>query len=169
MKIWHTALWTVLFAVAGYGLAIGWQGVVVGAFESSGAQVLIAAPSALLIEQAWIAVVTGLIVPLAEAIRAIAGRVAGRSIWPGWVLWVAMAMGENLSMGLRMVALATIDLPRQIAAAADGAAPVLDLRTVSLDAWATAGVVGAAAISLGILIAFGLISPEESAREPADS
>ncbi len=148
---------TALIGVAlltGWLMATGWQSLIASAFAGSGATVITSRIDALPIERLGITLLTGLAVLVALSISRIAQRMTGRCIWPVWGLFLLLLIGENLGIGLRLVTIATITLPAAVDVAGGGT-PVIDLAAANLIAWTIAGLLSAAAISLGLVLAMG--------------
>jgi len=155
--------WSSGLAVLGAILAFSWHHIIRSAFYSSGAEIVITDPSAIFIDQIIVVLLTAALGTLAGLIAAIAERAAGQSVWPAWSLIFILLIGENLAIGLRMVALATLSLPHTVAmAAATKTTPTLDLNDALLAIWAVGGIAGAAAVSLGLLITVGLLQAPDT-------
>jgi len=158
----HVGLGMLLLAVG--WLAGGlWQQIITDAFQSTGAELITSSPSSAATDRAAYALVTGGALLLAAGIRLVLLKVAGRSLWPLWLLVVALLIGENLSVGLRLVALATITLPAAVGvAAATNAPPILDISQATIAPWALGGMMGAGVVALGMLTVMGLLGEEEA-------
>ena len=143
----------------GWLMATGWQSLVQSSFEGSGAAVVVTHPGALPAEVVAITLLTGLSALVAISIEQLAVRMVGRSVWPAWGILMALIIGENLGIGLRLVTLATVTLPEAVDMA-HGTAPVIDLAAADLANWALAGMVSAAILSLGLVVAMGKLSEE---------
>ena len=152
-KIHFIAL-TAVALLIGWLMATGWQSLIASAFANSGATVITSRIDALPIERLGITLLTGLSVLVSLTISRIAQRMTGRCIWPVWGLFLLLLIGENLGIGLRLVTIATITLPAAVDVASGGT-PVIDLAAANLTAWTVAGLVSAAAISLGLVLAMG--------------
>ena len=75
-------------------------------------------------------------------------------MWPLWGIVLALLIGENLGLGLRLITLATVTLPAAVDAA-HGSTPVIDLAAADLAVWAGAGIASAGVISIGLLAIMG--------------
>jgi hypothetical protein len=138
---------------AGWLMAVGWQSLIASSFTGSGATVL-APPEPLSAERLGLTLITGLGVLIAVLIERAATRISGRCIWPVWGLLLALLIGENLGIGLRLITLATVTLPAAVDLA-PGSIPVIDLSQADLVAWALAGLISGGVMSLGLVVAMG--------------
>ena len=138
----------------GLGIATGWQSLVASSFASSGAAVITSQVGALPAERVGITLLTGVGVLAALLIQRGATAMTGRCIWPLWGILLALLIGENLGIGLRLVTLATVTLPAAVDQA-HGGTPVIDLAQADLIAWAAAGMASGGLISFGLLAAMG--------------
>ena len=140
--------------VIGFLMATGWQYLVASSFTSSGAALITTDLGALPAEKAGIILLTGTAVLLAVLLKQTAEHLTGRCIWPLWGIFLALLIGENLGIGLRLVTLATVSLPAAIELAGTST-PIIDLSNSNLIAWAAAGLASGGVISLGLLVAMG--------------
>lgn len=162
MKILHPLLLTVLLFILGGTTGALWQQMILQAFESTGADVLVSNISAPFKDRALYTITTAMIAPLALGIQKILQLATGHHQWSIWTLSTVLFVGEMLSVSLRMVALATITLPHALSvAAATGAAVVLDLADATIAPWAFGGIWGAAVVLLGMLTVVGLLNPHD--------
>lgn len=149
-------------------LMLGWLGgelwhqVIVSTFQSTGAKLIVTHPEAGALDLLVFALLTGAVSLLAVAIRALLVSVTGRSLWPDWGLALALLLGENLAVMLRIVALATLTLPQAVGiAASQNTTPTLDISTATISPWAFGGILGSAVLIIGMLTAMGLLSQED--------
>ena len=154
MKGTHLVVLAIFTLGIGWLMAIGWQHLIASVFTNHGAAVIVTHPGALPAERVGITLITGLSVLIAVLIEQAADRFTGRCILPVWALLLALVVGENLGIGLRLVTLATVTLPEAISAA-HNATPVIDLATTNLTGWAVAGLVASGVVSLGLVVVMG--------------
>ena len=138
----------------GFLMATGWQYLVASSFKSSGASLIITDIGALPAEKVGIILLTGSAVLLALLLQQTAEHMTGRCIWPLWAILLALLIGENLGIGLRLVTLATVTLPAAVELAGT-TTPVIDLAESDLISWAAAGLASGGVLSLGLLVAMG--------------
>ena len=140
-----------------------WQQVIIDAFQGSGAHLVTTSPASVAIDQVLFILLTGSVSVLAVGIRALLVAVTGRSAWPDWGLALALLIGENLSVMLRMVALATLTLPQAVGiAASQNTTPTLDMSTATIAPWAFGGILGSAVLIISMLTVMGLLSQDDA-------
>lgn len=150
--------------VVGWLLGGLWQQLIIDAFQDTGAQIVVSDPAAGGRDRALYTLLTGSASVLAVGVQALLVQVTGKSRWPLWLLAVLLLLGENLSVMLRMVALATLSLPHAVGvAAATNVAPTLDISEATIAPWALGGLLGAAVIMAGMLTVMGLLAEEDEA------
>lgn len=138
-----------------------WQGIITGAFASTGAQVAIVQPLAGARDLVLFAIVVVAASPLAQGLQRILVAATRRAPQPLWTLLVALLVGVNLGATLRLMALATQTIPAALRAAAEEGIPlVLDPSTAPIALWALGGLLGSAVVSLGVLTTMGLVSED---------
>ncbi|MFT4975656.1 MAG: hypothetical protein ACI8S6_001543 [Myxococcota bacterium] len=157
----HIALATILLLV-GWLLGSFWQQLIIDTFTETGAELIVTQPGTAAADLAAYTFITGAASLLAAAISAILLKVTGERVWPVWLLAICLLVGENLSVALRMVALATLTLPHAVGVAvATHTAPLLDLSEATIAPWAAGGMLGAGVILLGMLTVTGLLGQDD--------
>ncbi|MFT5684799.1 MAG: hypothetical protein ACI8RZ_005744 [Myxococcota bacterium] len=158
MRIAELIVLAVVALGIGWLMATGWQSLIASLFTDIGATVITSSPDALPTERIGVTLITGLSVLVSVLITRIAERMTGRCIWPVWGIFLALLIGENLGIGLRLVTIATVTLPAAVDMAVGGT-PVIDLAAADLIAWALAGLASAAVVCLGLVVVMG--QPQE--------
>lgn len=150
-----------LLLVVGWLLGGLWQQIIIDAFQDTGAQLVASDPTAGARDRVFYTLLTGAASLLALGVQQLLVQVTGRARRPLWLLVLLLLLGENLSVMLRMVALATLTLPHAVGvAAATNVAPVLDISTATIAPWALGGLLGSAVIMAGMLTVMGLLDED---------